>query len=299
MTYRASQPWTVIGVPIDSVGSPDGGPPFGTELSPAALRSHGLVERLGARDAGDLPVRITGSQRDPVSGLVGGATVAPVVSAVRAAVADVVRGGTRPLVLGGCCTLLAGAFPGAVDAGGPLGLAYVDGHLDLYDHRTSPTGEVADMPVALLLGIGEPGLLAACGPERLAAERLRVIGAHDTDEARDLAGLAAELGVVQVDVPEIAADPEAAGRRVVDDLDGPYWLSLDVDVLDQEAFPSTDYLMSGGLDLEQLHALMAPLGHDERLAGVSIGCYNPTKDPTGEHGRALVDLLVDVLGGAR
>lgn len=43
--------WTVLGVPIDSVGAPEGGPPFGTELAPETLRSLGIVERLGARDA--------------------------------------------------------------------------------------------------------------------------------------------------------------------------------------------------------------------------------------------------------
>jgi hypothetical protein len=29
--------------------------------------------------------------------------------------------------------------------------------------------------------------------------------------------------------------------------------------------------------------------------GVSIGCYNPQKDPNGRCGSALTDLLVDVL----
>ena len=37
---------------------------------------------------------------------------------------------------------------------GDLGLVYVDGHLDFYDGVTSPTGEAADMPIAVLLGDG-------------------------------------------------------------------------------------------------------------------------------------------------
>ena len=289
----------MLGIPIDSVGAPDGGPAFGTELSPEALRSHGIVPRLGAHDAGDLGVRITGSARDSQTGLVGGATVAPVVTAVRREVARLLRDGRRPLLLGGCCTLLVGAFPGAVDALGPLGLAYADGHLDLYDQRTSPTGEVADMPVSLLLGRGEPGLLAAAGPvPALTVERLTVLGARDEDERRDLGPLAAELGVVNIEVAEIVADPRAVGRRTARSCDLGFWLSLDVDVLDQDAFPATDYLMPGGLTLDQLHDLLEPIGRDQRLVGASVACYNPTKDPTGEHGAALVDLLVDVLGGA-
>ncbi len=57
-----------------------------------------------------------------------------------------------------------GAVAGARDTFGRGGLVNVDGHLDLYDHRTSPTGEAADMPSAALLGLGWPGLLALVGP---------------------------------------------------------------------------------------------------------------------------------------
>lgn len=293
-------PWTVLGVPIDSVGSPAGGPLFGTELSPAALRAHGLVERLGAHDAGDLDVRITGPDRDPTTGLVGGATVAPVVAEVRRATRELVAAGARPLLVGGCCTLLAGAFAGAVDAHGDLGLAYADGHYDVYDHRTSPTGEVADMPVALLLGRGEPGLLAAAGPTpSLGVDRVRILGARDETEWEDVHELVAELRLPNASVADIARDPSGVGAATAEALGGHgFWLSLDVDVLDEAAFPATDYLMPDGLSLEQLHDLLRPLGRDARCLGASVACYNPTKDPDGSGGAALVDLLVDVLGGA-
>jgi hypothetical protein len=47
---------TVVGVPIDSLGTPGG-----TERAPAALRRAGIVAELGARDAGDLAVRLAGT----------------------------------------------------------------------------------------------------------------------------------------------------------------------------------------------------------------------------------------------
>jgi arginase len=75
----------------------------------------------------------------------------------------------------------------------------------------------------------------------------------------------------------------------------PYWVHLDVDVLDEAAFPATDYLLPGGLDLDELAALLAPLGRDPGMLGFSVGCYNPSKDPTGRDGDALADLLVEVL----
>ena len=74
--------------------------------------------------------------------------------AVRAAVRDVVADGARPLVLGGCCALVPGALAGLRDAVGALGVAYVDGHVDVYDGATSPTGEGADMPMSVAFGLG-------------------------------------------------------------------------------------------------------------------------------------------------
>jgi arginase len=72
---------------------------------------------------------------------------------------------------------------------------------------------------------------------------------------------------------------------------GPFWLHLDVDVLDQNVFPATDYLQPDGLDWDELAALLGPLAAVEGLVGASLACYNPEKDPGLEHGRRLVAAL--------
>ena len=301
-----SRPWTILGVPIDSVSAPVGGEPFGTELATAALRGLGLVARLGGRDTGDLDARVVapalGPARDPLSGIVGWPSVGTMTSTVRAAVAALVGAGERPFVLGGCCALVMGAAAGTRDALGRIGLANVDGHVDLYDHRTSPTGEAADLPVAALLGIGWPALLATLGdgPVLLPGDVV-VIGARDEDERADLGDLPQRLGVTVHPPEAITSDPIALGSAAAAQLsaDGrPFWLHLDLDVLDEVVFPATDYLMPNGLDFGQLRDVLGPLGRSRALAGVSVGCYNPTKDPDGRYGTALTDLLVDVFGPA-
>jgi arginase len=67
----------------------------------------------------------------------------------------------RPLLLGGDCTLLLGVFQ-ALPRGS--GLWFVDGHADFYDGDSSPTGEAADMELAILTGHAAAGLLEARGP---------------------------------------------------------------------------------------------------------------------------------------
>jgi arginase len=295
-----SNGWMVLGVPVDSVAAPAGGPPFGTELSPAALRDHGLVGRLAGTDAGDLDVRITGSERDAVSGIVGWPSVGSVVAATRAAVTDLLEDGRRPLLLGGCCTILMGAAPAARDVLGRVGLAYVDGHVDVYDNRTSPTGEAADMPVAALLGRGWPDLLAEMGAMPVIdAQDMVLMGARDQEEAADIGDLPDRLGLTVHGPDAIGADPASLGQAARDQFASsatPYWLHLDVDVLDEAAFPATDYLMPGGIGLPQLAGLLAPMGRDPLMIGASVGCYNPQKDPDGRCGAALADVLAAALG---
>jgi arginase len=85
---------------------------------------------------------------------------------------------------------------------------------------------------------------------------------------------------------------DAAAAELAALLDvGPFWLHLDVDVLDQDVFPATDYLQPDGLDWEELAALLGPLAAAEGLVGASLACYNPDKDPELEYGRRLVGAL--------
>ncbi len=281
-----------IGVPFDSVGR--GG---GTETAPSALRDLGLPGALGARDEGDLAVRIRGDERDPDTGLVASDDVLASTTAIRAAVATALEAGERPFLLGGCCAELPGALAGARDAlGARLGLAHLDGHLDLYDGFTSTTGEAADMPISVVLGLGPDAWVEAAGGAAAVPERTAIVGFRDRAESiadgmrqpEDLPHPPLLYGAAELRARGIdTAAAELAERLGA----GPFWLHLDVDVLDQDVFPATDYPQPDGLDWEGLIALLGPLAEVETLVGASLACYNPDKDPDFEHGRRLVTAL--------
>jgi arginase len=291
-----SAPWSMIGVPIDSVGQEGG-----TELAPAALRARGLAQDVGAVDRGDLMVAIRDGQRDPVTGVVGIEDVLAVTTAVRDAVSATARAGHRPLIIGGCCTLVPGALAGLRDAGGPLGLVYVDGHVDIYDGESSPTGEAADMPVSVALGLGPTRWVDAAGGPSVVAAHAPVLGARDEQEAHDIAGLLSGplTDLIVSDPATLRARGLATAATEAANLlahgPGRFFVHLDVDVLDQQAMPATDYLMAGGLSWEELAELLGPLGSSPALAGLSLGCLNPEKDPTGEHTARTAALLVQAL----
>ena len=286
------KPLTFIGVPIDSVGRNGG-----TEHGPEALRELGLPQALGAEDAGDLAVRIRGEERDPETGLLASGDVLASTRAIRAAVAERIGGGALPFLAGGCCAELPGALAGARDALGEIGLVHLDGHADLYDGETSTTGEAADMPISVVLGLGPTAWVESAGGASTSADRVALVGFRDEEESlRDgmrqpqtlepppLLATGAELRA-RGHADSAAAIAAMLGER------GQFWLHFDVDVLDPACFPATDYLLGGGMDWDELQATLHPLLSSKALAGASLACYNPDKDPQRDCGVALVEVL--------
>jgi len=287
-------PLTLLGVPIDSVGKSGG-----TELGPAALRE--LLGRDGFEDAGDTSRRIRGLERDSANGWLAFEDILEMTAEVRQRVATLIGEGRVPVVLGGCCTLVPGALAGARDSLGELGLAYFDGHLDLFTGQTSPTGEGADFPVAAALGIAPDEHNEALGETPVVpAERIALIGARDREELDLIAPFPKGLGIGRIEYRDDLRheDLDRVGRSLAAELsDGGsrFWLHLDLDILDRDVFPATDYLMPDGLSMAELKALLAPLASSPGLVGVDVTCFNPEKDPDGRCGEALAGLMRAVL----
>jgi arginase len=282
---------TLIGVPIDSIGRAGG-----TELTPAALRDAGVADALSARDAGDLDVRITGEQRDRDTGIVGYPSVVSSTEGIREGVRASLERGEFPIVLGGCCTLLPGVLRAFGDLGRRTAIAYLDGHYDLYTGVTSPTGEAADMPLAMLLGDGPPALIGD-GPLVDAAD-VAVIGARDREEAVGLGSpMPEDVGIaLDRDPDRVAAEgPAAVSAEVLDRLGAPIWVHLDVDVLTTEDFPATPYLQPGGMTADQVVEVVRPIVRSGRCAGIDVTCYDPDMDEDGSSARRLVELLGRIL----
>ena len=288
------RPFTFLGVPIDSVGRSGG-----TEHAPAAFRARSREgDPWFAADAGELDVRVRGDVRDLASGVIAIDDVGAMTHDVGDAVEGLRRDGRIPFVMGGCCSLVPGALAGArrVDPG--VGLVYLDGHLDLYDGETSPTGEAADMPIAVVLGRG-PSIWVDAAGSVTDADRIWLLGPRDLEEALGYGHPHPDEipGLSSVDADDIRARGPGAVGRATADAAGAYWFHLDVDVLDETAFPATDYLMPGGLQISELGDLLDPLLASPSLAGISVGCYNPDKDPGGANGDALAGLFRGALAG--
>ncbi len=281
--------FAVIDAPIDSSGSGRG-----EERGPGALRAAGLLERLGARDAGEADARIRDTERDPETGVVGASELRRAAGAIALRVGELLEAGERPLVLGGDCALLLGVFSGLPE---PSGLWFVDGHADFFDGESSPTGEAADMDLAILTGHG-PSRLLEDSRSLVEPADVALLGHRPTDLHPDVARENARIdpAIPALTAPEIRdAGPERAGREAAARLAGSRaWLHLDLDVLDEAVLPAVSYPQPRGLEWDELVALARPLAAAPNLLGISVADFNPDRDPDGMHAARVVEALTAV-----
>jgi arginase len=289
-TIRGVSGFVVLDAPLDCSGARRG-----EERAPAALRAAGLLERLGAEDGGVADARIRDAERDPDTGVVGASNVRRAALAIASLLGEVLETGKRPLVLGGDCTLLLGVFQ-AIPSGSAMW--FIDGHADFFDGWSSPTGEAADMDLAILTGNGPPGLLDEDRP-LLEPGAVALLGHRPDDLHPDVARENARLdpAIHSITAPEIRAlGPDRVGTDAAARFEASQaWLHLDLDVLDEEALPALTYPQPLGLEWEELIELARPLVLAPNLIGLSVADFNPDRDADGTHAARVVEALVSLL----
>lgn len=280
--------WTMIGVPTSA-----GAHHAGQERAPAALRKAGLAERLlkagvGLADAGDLPgADFAVDHEHPGARNLG--SVVRVAREVADAVAGIVRAGSRPLVVGGDCTITLGVVAGVRRLFPGVGLAYVDGDADLDVSEPGDSGILDSTGIAHLLGLGVPELAGFDGARPLLEpSRLAILGADPREVTAARRQYLADAGISYAEAAELSGDPEGTARRALAALGGPDGarapavVHFDIDVVDSGDLPLGNFPHYGsGVLLEQAIRCVRVLLADPACAGLVLTEVNPTHDPDG------------------
>jgi arginase len=197
-----------------------------------------------------------------------------------------------PLLLGGDCRMLIGIFAAFAQRETEVGLVFLDGHADFHSPETSPSGDPADMELAILTGRG---------PERIT----RIAGKYPLikDEEVVVYGIRAwdGIGASNIEVYDRRLMVENGikysvkeGLKKFSQKELPIWLHFDVDALDPKfmpvMFPEPD-----GLTFEEAQEFLGLVWASSRVIGMSIACYHPKLDADGNAGARLVTLVSEVL----
>jgi arginase len=271
----------------------------GCAKAPGALRDHGLLARLRARDAGCL----TSPRYDPGDWRPGdGVCHAREISTYSVSLADrigaIIDRGEFPLVLGGDCSVLLGSALAmhrlGEAVGGRIGLVFVDGHSDFrHPGNASYVGAAAGEDLALVTGRGQTDLAAIEGRRPYFRDiDVVVLGIRAQDEYRlDLQA----AGITTRPVPALRAEGAARtaqwAHEQLADCAG-YWVHIDVDVLDPAVMPAVDAPDPGGIAFAELEILLAGLVDTPHCLGVELTVFDPDYDPDGSYAAEIVNTVV-------
>lgn len=221
----------------------------GTSLGPAAVmiasRYMELYDEFLEMEPASLGV-LTRARVD-VSG-----SIQECLDRVEAAVTAELEAGRLPAVLGGEHTAALGALRALVKQRGPdFTVVTLDAHLDLRDvYQGRKISHACVMRRALDLGLP----VRHVGVRSCSAREARFIR---------------ERGLAPVWARQAAQDPDWLDRAL-DGLEGPVYISLDVDGLDPACMPATGAPEPGGLSWEQVTDWLDALCRGRRVLGLDL-----------------------------
>lgn len=286
----------IIGVPIDL-----GQSQRGVDLGPGAIRYAGLtarLEKLGYQvsDQGNLQVPVRDSVRDEREAHFL-PTICRVCEQAYQAGRRAVEQGHLPVFLGGDHSLSIGTI-GGVTHHEPAGVLWIDAHGDFNTEKSSATGNIHGMSLALLLGQGARELVEVGRPEaKLKPSDVVMIGVRDLD-AEERQRLV-ESGITVYTMRDL--DERGMGVVATEALGqlahrARLHVSLDIDALDPQLSPGAGTLVPGGLTYREAQLLMEIIADDGRMASLDLVEINPILDDRNRTAQMAVDLTASLFG---
>ena len=273
------------------------------ERLPQALRACGLLEALAAADAGEVVPPPYSYERNADTNILNPLGIREFSLSLAEKVAFILKDNRFPLVLGGDCSILIGNALALRRTGKRYGLFFIDGHADFYQPEASPTGEVADMDLAIVTGRGPAVIADIDGLKPYVNDEDIVLCAYrDADESKKYGSQdVRQTGIMPFDLPAMrgrgirSCAAEGIKRLQANGVAG-FWIHLDVDVLDDSVMPAVDYRLPGGLSFAELAELLQSLLRTDPAVGMDVTIFNPSLDRDGSMAKNLVSAIAAGFG---
>jgi len=203
-------------------------------------------------------------------------------------------------VIGGDHSCAIGTWSGAarvLRGTGPLGLIWLDAHMDSHTPQTSPSGALHGMPLACLLGHGAKQLTELAGAHPpLTPEHTCLIGVRSFESGEK--SLLDYLGVKVYYMSEIRKHGldiviREAFQHVAGDVAG-VGISIDLDGIDPWDAPAVGSPVPEGIRRHELLPALQWLSHQSGMVGAEIAEFNPALDRRGKTAGLIRDILAAV-----
>jgi len=259
---KPSKP-TLLGIPFDLNSSylrgAAGAPPlireaFCCDSSNSSTESGIELGPESVSDAGDLKLPADGA-----------------FTAIESAVGELLENAQAPVSLGGDHSITYPILRAFGKRFADLTLVQFDAHSDLYDEFQANRYSHA-CPFARIM---EEGLV-----KRLIQVGIRTMNAHQRKQA-------ARFGVEVVEMRELPAVEKLK-------LEGPVYVSFDIDVLDPAFAPGVSHREPGGMSVREAIAHLHAITGD--LVGADVVEFNPKQDVSQLTAMVCAKILKEILG---
>src|SRR5262245_18824930 len=264
-------------IPTIAVGCGAGARDPGCKDGPAAFRRHWeRGERAAQLDWNTLPAGLCTDDAAPLE------AVARANRWLAPATCRLTESGAFFLAIGGDHSCAIGTWSGVARAmPGPLGLIWIDAHMDMHTLQTTHSGAINGMPVAALLGYGAPELTAiAGGRPALDPDRICLVGARSFEPEEVV--FAKRHGIRVIGMEEVSrrgvADALAEARAIAMRGTAGYGVSLDVDAFNPAEAPGVGTPEPDGIHVREFLDGWSDLAGDPVCRAIEIVEYNPHRD---------------------
>jgi arginase len=274
----------------------------GLERAPETLRAAGLADRLKAAgfavlDHGSTSTYVSQPDEDhPRAKNV--SSILKLLNDLRPRIEVAVKSGALPVILTGDCISVLAIIAGTRRYFRNVSLIYMDRDADLNVPATSPSGCLDGMVISQVIGRGAPELVRFWGEPPLVREPdVALFGFERLDPPEEQFLLGSTLRRhPSLEVTAVGA--AAAARLALERIHASkheFVLHFDVDLINSEEFPWTNFPGVGGLSLNEVRDALCVFAAQPNLAAFEVAGYNPDLDPDGQGARKLIELLTAVL----
>ena len=198
-------------------------------------------------------------------GLIGGEIAAAVAAG---------RGAGKPvLVFGGNCAVVPGVVGGLQHAHGPaarIGLVWFDAHGDFNTPRTTLSGMLGGMPVAVSAGLAYPRWRSMSRQETpLPTDRILMVDVRNLDPPEEQLIRATEIVIAAPAPGYPGQDLPGAVAALADRCDLIY-LHIDSDILDESLVPNHGTKEPNGPSMQQVHAAIDTVMSTGKVAAFAV-----------------------------
>lgn len=300
----------IVGVPLGYGAGLKGSELGATALRLAEFRGNSLIghiEELGfaVKDYGDVEIIKPKNPAKPEDNPKYLKEMLTSCKNMAKVIKDILQKDTLPVILGGDHSIAAGTFSAISsfyrEREQEVGLIWLDAHADINTHETSPSGNLHGMPLAALLGYGEPSLVNLEGfSPKLNPKFCAHVGARDLDlgekrRIRELGMRGNFFTMSDIDRHGMLACVEDA-VKIASQASGGFAVTFDVDIIDPRFAPGSGTLVRGGITYREAHLALEVIAETGGMRSFEIVEVNPMLDQSNITVELASELILSALG---